>query len=177
MPDTKPNATVSPAKPTTRGRKAGAPAKEYNLNGLSADFLSQPMAVDATIASQTAPMRARDAAQVAMDGVVAKLHEDWVAKGSSNKWSQMPKARYHVAPEVAEGLRMMIKRAANFHGYSVKFGNAVRDTNGREVVVFAVRSQRVRATTTAADDAADEAADTSATESAKQNGVSDTPKF
>jgi hypothetical protein len=154
-PAAKSDAKTDAAAKGTRGRKAGQPAKEYNLTGLSADFLSQPMAVDATVASQTAPMRARDAAQVAMDGVVATLYADWIAKGSSNKWSQMPKARYHVDPEVAEGLRMIIKRAANFHGYSVKFGTVVRDTNGREVVVFAVRSQRTRTATNGVEAAAE----------------------
>lgn len=154
-----PAAATAPATPARPGRKPGQPAKEYNFTGLSADFLGRPMAVTAEIASKAAPMRVRDERQVAMDRIVKALHTDWqtgtVRNGDgtttqseprSNKWSKMPKASYHVDPQVAETVKMLVRRAADFHGVAAKFGNAVRDTQGREIVVFAIRDRKVRET-------------------------------
>lgn len=143
--------------PARRGRRPGQPAKEYNFSGLSADFLGRPMAVTAEIASKAAPKSVRDERQVAMDRIVKALHTDWqngtVRNGDgtttqtdprSNKWSKMPKASYHVDPQVAETVKMLVRRAADFHGVAAKFGNAVRDAQGREIVVFAIRDRKVR---------------------------------
>lgn len=134
-----------PAAGGKKGRKPGQPAKEWDYTGLTADFLSDAHGVSAELASLAAPMRARDERQVAMDQVVAKLHIEYQEAGKPDRWSQMPKRSYHVDPKVADTVRMLARRAAGFYGLSIKFGGSVRDTQGREIVVFAVRDQRVRA--------------------------------
>lgn len=148
------------AKPAAkRGRPAGQP-KEYNFDGLSAEMLSKPLEVDDRMASQFAPSRARDDRQIAMDGTVKRLHEAWLKAGSPTKWVAMPKARYHIPPAAEEGLRFLVRRAADFHGVAIKWGGQggtkVRDGNGNVVLVFAIRDRRVVGDTV---DTADETAD------------------
>lgn len=126
------------------GRKPGQPAKEYDFTGMGTDFLSNPLAVSDEIASITAPQRARDERQVAMDGVVAKKFREWKDAGSPTKWAQMPKARYHLNPAQVEGFRFLVRRAAEFSGVTIKWGTPKADKDGRQVIVFAVRSRRER---------------------------------
>lgn len=133
--------TADKARP---GRKAGAPAKVWDYTGLDTALLGAPQPVTAQLASMAAPMRARDERQVLIDATVAEVHAEYVAAGKPSKWAQMPKRAYHVNPKAADTLRMMIRRAAAYHGLSVKFGSSVRDPSGREIVVFAPRDQRVK---------------------------------
>lgn len=150
-----PAASVDPkvqAKVAKRGRPAGQP-KEYDFSGLSADMLSKPQEVDDRMASQFAPSRARDERQIAMDGTVKRLHDEWIKAGEPTKWVAMPKARYHIPPAAEEGFRFLVRRAADFHGVAIKWGGQggtkVRDKDGNIVLVFSIRDRRV--TTTAAD--------------------------
>lgn len=143
---TKAPQTPAANKPNKPGRKPGQKPREWDYSGLDATFLADAHGVTAELASLAAPMRARDERQVAMDKVVATLHAEWLAAGKPERWSQMPKRSYHVAPQVADTVRMLVRRAASFLGLSAKFGKPVRDREGREIVVFAVRDMRVRAT-------------------------------
>jgi hypothetical protein len=127
------------------GRKAGQKARVWDFTGLNAEFLSSPGEVDAELASKTAPMRARDENQVAVDQVVTALHRAWLEADKPERWPLMPKHSYHVSPKSADTVRMLIRRAASYLGVSAKFGKPeVRDKNGREIVTFAIRDQRVK---------------------------------
>lgn len=127
-----------------RGRKPGAKPREWDYTGLTLDVLSKPAEVGADLASMTAPTRARDERQVQIDKIVAGLYKEWTNEGKPERWAQMPKKSYHVDPKAADTLRMLVRRAANFLGYAVKFGRPVHDQHGREIVTFGVRDQRQR---------------------------------
>lgn len=138
---------TTPAQPKTakpRGRQKGQKPREWDYTGLDAALLSAPREVTPELASMAAPTRARDERQVAVDKVVRALYAKYEADGKPDKWANLPKHYYHVDPRVADTVRMLVRRAASFYGYSARFGNAVRDQNGREIVVFAVRDQRVK---------------------------------
>ena len=144
------------------GRKAGQPAREYDMTGLSAELLSKPRQVTREQASQFAPGGARSELQQVMDRVVLNYHRDWVggeirdyekeghpvtAKTTprATKWAQMPKARYHISPTAEDGFVALVNKAALFHGLSIKWGQRnVHDTNGAKVMVFAVRDRAER---------------------------------
>jgi hypothetical protein len=134
--------STAPTQPTRKGRKPGTPPKVYNLEGLDVDLLSQPQEVPDALSSLTAPVRARDERQGAMDKVVKAKYDEWVAAGRPSRWPLMPKARYHVPPQAVEGLQMLVRRAADFYGCSVKWGSPARDAEGRQIVVFAVKDRR-----------------------------------
>jgi hypothetical protein len=159
--DTKPTTDTKPAdaKPKNdkdgngkrRGRPPGSEAKQWDYTGLDLTVLQQPAAVTQELASLAAPTRARDERQVAIDKVVQGLHVAWDTAGKPDKWAQMPKASYHVPPQAADTVAMLVRRAANFYGYSAKFGKPVRDQQGLTIVVFAVRDSRKRAVKTSDD--------------------------
>lgn len=128
------------------GRKPGQKAKEYDFSALSLDVLASPAAVSETLAAKAAPTRTRDEKQMKMDAVVKQVHNDWVLKGKPAAWANMPKAAYAVDPKAVEALQYLINRAASFHGLAVRYGNPVRDSEGRQVVVFAIRDRRPRET-------------------------------
>jgi hypothetical protein len=128
-----------------RGRPAGSEARVWDYTGLDLTVLQTPAAVTQELASLAAPTRARDERQVAIDKVVQGLHVAWETTGKPDKWAQMPKASYHVPPQAADTVAMLVRRAANFYGYSAKFGKPVRDAQGMTIVVFAVRDSRKRA--------------------------------
>jgi hypothetical protein len=175
-----PSAAPKPetAKPETakpegakRGRKAGPP-KEYDFNGLSAALLSAPQPVTTQMASQFAPSRARDENQIAMDGVIKKYHDAWLAAGSPTKWVDMPKCRYHIPPNAVDGFKFLVRRAADFHGVAIKWGGqqgtAVRDQSGNNVIVFAVRDRRTK-------DEPVDATDDEPSEDAHEDASTETP--
>lgn len=138
-----PATPAAPAKP--KGRKPGQPAKVWDYTGLDTALLAAPKGVTAELASLAAPTRARDERQVAIDKVVTELHAAYAEAGKPDRWAAMPKRSYHVDPKAADTLRMLVRRAASFIGVSVRFGRAVRDREGREIVVFGVRDQRAKA--------------------------------
>lgn len=154
---TKPAETKPAEKPgkdgngKRRGRPPGTEAKVWNYDGLSLDILQAPAAVTQELASLAAPTRARDEKQVAIDKVVQGLHVAWETTGKPDKWAQMPKASYHVPPQAADTVAMLVRRAASFYGYSAKFGKPVRDAQGLTIVVFAVRDSRKRVAKTGDD--------------------------
>jgi hypothetical protein len=128
------------------GRKPGQKPRAWDYTGIDVNLLADPHGVTAELASKAAPMRARDERQVAVDQVVTALHREWVGAGKPDRWAQMPKKSYHVNPKGADALRMLVRRAASFLGVSAKFGKPVRDMEGREIVVFAIRDMRVKKT-------------------------------
>jgi hypothetical protein len=143
-----PAASAAPAgKPEQRGRKPGQKVRTYDYTGLDAAFLTQPAPVTGELTSLAAPVRARDDRQVAIDKIVRDLHERWESNGRPDRWAEMPKVSYVVSPVAADTLRMLVRRAAQFHGVSAKFGKPVRNKDGREIVVFAIRDLRTRAKT------------------------------
>ena len=172
-----PAAATRPAKEATApasgakkpGRKAGQPPREYDMTGLSASMLAAPKVVTREQASQFAPSKARSEMQIAMDRVVLNYHSDWsqgiirdytqidpetkrarvVGKvpPKTSRWSEMPKARYHIDPKAEDGFVALVNRAAIFHNLSIKWGQKnVHDADGRKVMVFAVRDRAERAT-------------------------------
>jgi hypothetical protein len=150
------------------GKPRVFPKPGAGLEGIGAEFLGAPEAVPAELESKTAPARARDERQQAIDGVVAKLHADWTAKGKPAAWDKMPKVSYPVTPAAAGDLRKAINRAAEFHGIAVRFGTPVpvvrevpnprRSEPGQPatvkanltMVVFAAKDKRPRKPSTAA---------------------------
>jgi hypothetical protein len=140
-----PTDTKSKGTDKKPGRKPGQPAKVWDYTGLDANFLADPQGVTAELTSLAAPTRARDDRQVAIDKTVATLYDEYKTAQKPDRWATMPKRSYHVDPKAADTLRMMVRRAANFLGVSVRFGGSVRDDKGREIVVFAVREPRVKA--------------------------------
>jgi hypothetical protein len=136
--------TVAPAPAKRGGRKPGQKPRVWDFTGIDVNLLSNPHEVTAELASKTAPVRARDEQQVAIDQVVTALHREWVNAGKPDRWAQMPKKSYHVNPKGADALRMLVRRAASFFGLSAKFGMGVRDKNGLEIVVFAIRDMRTK---------------------------------
>lgn len=143
--DAKPTDAKQAGNGKRRGRPPGTEAKVWDYSGLDLTVLNQPHAVTQELASLAAPTRARDERQVAIDKVVQGLHVSWESSGKPDKWALMPKASYHVPPQAADTLAMLVRRAANFYGYSAKFGKPVRDAQGLTIVVFAVRDSRKRA--------------------------------
>lgn len=145
--------TATGAQPKRPGRKPGQKAKEYDFGGLDVSLLANPGAVDETLAARTAPQRARDERQVAMDGVVNKIHNDWIAVGRPQKWAQMPKVSYTIPPRAVEGFKYIVRRAADYHGVAIKWGTSTKDSKtGLERIVFAVRDRRQRETADAGED-------------------------
>lgn len=129
---------------TKPGRKPGQKAKEYDFSALSVDLLASPAAVPAQVGAAAAPARVRDERQQAMDKVVKQLHNDWIAADRPAAWSAQPKTMYAVDPKAVEGLKYLIDRAGSYHGVAIRYGKPVRDQNGRELVVFAVKDRRPR---------------------------------
>jgi len=134
------------AKP---GRKPGQKAKTYDLSGISLEMVATPQEVSPEIAKRSAPQRARDSVQLAMDAVVKQLHVRWIQANKPAAWGNMPKAQYTIPIPSVEGFRSIVRRAADFHGYAVKFGTPVAgktpSDEPAEIIVFAVRDRRVKA--------------------------------
>jgi hypothetical protein len=150
------------------GKPRVFPKPGEGLAGIDAGFLGAPETVPAELEAKAAPARARDERQRAIDGVVGKLHADWVAKGKPAAWDKMPKVSYPVTPAAVGDLRKAISRAADFHGIAVRFGTPVpvvreipnprRAENGQPptvkanltMVTFAAKDKRERKPSTPA---------------------------
>jgi hypothetical protein len=147
MTDTKTTAKTPAKTPAKRaGRKPGQQAKVYDFDGLNPAMLAEPHVVDDSLAARTAPQKVRDERQIAMDTVVKRLHNQWIAAERPNRWAAMPKARYDIPVKAVEGFQYIVRRAADYHGVAVKWGTPVRNTDGNVVIVFAIRDRRVRDT-------------------------------
>ena len=144
-------ATATPAKPATNGKGAGRPkgaqTKRIDTSGLDLSLITAPLTVTAAESAEAAPTRERErsAEQRAMDAVIPRIHKAWNDAGSPAAWAKLPKAKYPVAPDKADALRYLIRKAGEFHGVRIRFGDSgVRDANGNELVIFAVVNKRPR---------------------------------
>ena len=135
-------APAKTAQSKTAGRKPGTPSRTYDLTGLELETISAPRPVSPEVAAKLSPANSRSPQQSAMDAVVAGKYEEWKTAGSPTDWRAMPKAMYAVEPRLAEGLKYLVRRAADFHKVAVRFGRTGHDAEGRELVVFAVRARR-----------------------------------
>jgi len=158
-----PTAVKPPAAPETGskpGRKPGQKAREYDFTGITLDSIAAPRAVTPEMKSRTAPSRSRDERQIKMDEIVRKTHAAWVSAGKPTKWAQMPAVQYNVAPAAEEAFSYLVRRAAEFLGLAIKWGNPsgtkINDEDGNVVLVFAVRDRRTRDEVESEDDEDDE---------------------
>lgn len=141
---------TSPAENPKRGRKPGSVAIKHDLD-FGLDFLAAPQLASETEVRQTAPQRERSEVQRTMDAVIPKAHAAWIQAGKPSQWGKLPVVTYRVPPEKVDGLKYLVRRAADFHGVRARFGSAARDASGMEIVAFAVMDKR-----TAGDDSKDE---------------------
>jgi len=155
----KPSAPAAPATDTKPTTPAAAAKPE-----LAVDFISDgAFLLTAELAGTTAPVRARNDKQRAMDTKVKELHAAWVKAGKPSTWDAMVKAQvvatYFTEPDKTAELHKLINRAVTFHTLRVRMGTPFRVTEahikrfglppqflGREAVSFAVLDKRPRAT-------------------------------
>lgn len=143
--DTKP-ADTKPAKP------------EVTIDDINGGFM-----LTADFATQSAPVRARNERQQAMDKRVKELHALWVKANKPSNWDAMVKAgvvaTYFSEPDKSAGFHQLINRAVAFHSLRARMGTSFKVTEkliaqhglpkeylGREVISFAVLDKRPRAT-------------------------------
>jgi len=160
-PTRAPAAPAADVKPTPNGTApVAAPAKPE----LAVDFISGgAFLLTAELAGTTAPVRARNDKQRAMDTKVKELHAAWIKAGKPSTWDAMVKsqvvATYFTEPDKTAELHKLINRAVTFHTLRVRMGTPFRVTEahikrfglpsqflGREAVSFAVLDKRPRAT-------------------------------
>lgn len=128
---------------------AGVPrlTPSRDASDLDLGALSNPQPVTDELAEAARPQRVRSAQQQTIDNVVARLHQAWVQAGKPRDWvgeKSIPKARYAMDPKKADTLRFLIRKAADFHKVRIRWGSAVRDGHGNEVVVFGVVDKSAR---------------------------------
>jgi hypothetical protein len=104
--------------------RVSAPAT-VDVEALSLDLLNAPEDVPAELVKKTAPARARDEKQQAMDRVVSELHQEWIDAGSPSDWDRMPKKSYPIPASAVEGLKKLVTRAGDFHGLAIKWGTPI----------------------------------------------------
>lgn len=110
-----------------------------DLSKLDVSMLAKPQAVSEQLAEAARPMRARSETQKVMDDIVRQAHDAWKSAGSPGEWDKIPKMRYHIPVDQASDLRLLIRKAADFHKVRARFGRAgVLDAEGNEVIVFGV---------------------------------------
>lgn len=135
------------------------PAKpEMSVADIDGGFI-----LTAELATVSAPVRARNDKQRAMDKKVKELHALWIKANKPSTWDAMVKggavATYFVEPDKSADLHKLITRAVSFHGLRSRMGTAFKVTEshvakfklpaeylGREAISFAVLDKRPRAT-------------------------------
>jgi hypothetical protein len=96
--------------------------------------------VPAEYKAHVAPKKTRTDEQITIDGVVAKVLEEYFSEGctSKTKFVDLPSRFVAVASEdLAETFRYMIRKGGNLHSARIRFGQPVTDANGHIVVSFA----------------------------------------
>lgn len=135
------------------------PAKpEMSVADIDGGFI-----LTAELATVSAPVRARNDKQRAMDKKVKELHALWIKASKPSTWDAMVKggavATYFVEPDKSADLHKLITRAVSFHGLRSRMGTAFKVTEahvakfklpaeylGREAISFAILDKRPRAT-------------------------------
>lgn len=126
-----------------------------DLTGLDETMLEM-RAPTAQISESTAPARARDPRQQAIDKAVADLHTKWKNGSKERQWAKIPateKGMYLVPPNRAELVRAMVRSAGEFHKLSIRFGTPARvgprlpdgkpnPDAGKEIIVFVAITRR-----------------------------------
>jgi hypothetical protein len=112
------------------------PNKAATVANLDVSFLAAPIAVTEAVEAKTAPSRARDDMQQALDKVVKSLHTDWVRAGRPTVWTskdpsvvKIPKAGYWLSIQEAVGVKAMLGKAAELHECRIKYGTPIAGTN------------------------------------------------
>lgn len=158
--DAKPTDVKPDVKPDEKpDEKPAKPAKpEMSMEDIGGGFI-----LTAELATTTAPVRARNDRQRAMDTKVKELHALWVKAQKPSTWENMVKggavATYFLEPDKTADFHTLINRAVAFHGLRSRMGTAFKVTEkhiakfnlpaqylGREAVSFAILDKRPRAT-------------------------------
>lgn len=155
----KPNTPAAPAAPANGTAPAKPEAESLSLN----DITSGAFMLPAELAESSAPVRARNEKQQAMDNKVKELHAAWIKAGKPSTWAKMVEgktvATYFVEPDKSAELHKLINRAVALHGVRSRLGTSFRVTEkhvaayglpkhyvGREAISFAIMDKRPRAT-------------------------------
>jgi hypothetical protein len=167
------HAAIAANAATQTGPSAPPPAAPA-APALETDFISGgAFTLAADLADVTAPVRARNEKQMAMDKMVKNLHAKWLAIDPAKRpstWDGLVKAgcvaTYFVQPELAADLHKLISRAVTLHGVRSRIGTSflVTDTVranmlkrginipeaylGREAISFSILDKRPRAAVT-----------------------------
>lgn len=157
-PAAPPAPAPTPATTASAAAPAPAPADEIEL-----DFIkSGGLTLAPELAAQAAPQRQRSDKQTAMDERCQVLHDAWEKAGKPSIWAKMVEgkavATYFTEPQKSANLHKLIRRAADYLGYRVRWGTSFKATEvlikkynlpfeylGREVVSFAIMDKRPRA--------------------------------
>lgn len=149
----------APATPSANGKPADKPA-----DSLTTDFIaSGAFMLPAELSTATAPVRARNEQQRAMDTQVKGLYTKWQQNGKPTTWDAAVKAgvvaTYFIAPDKAPAFKKLITRAVAFTaGTRVRWGTQFKVTEkhvtafklpadylGREAISFCIAAKRERA--------------------------------
>jgi Lsr2 len=82
----------------------------------------------------------RDESQVRIDADVKDAYDKWVAAEKPTV-SKSPRKRRIVSPEFAPAVRLMIGKAARFHGVSAVLSKPAFNKDGKEIITFSVRDK------------------------------------
>jgi hypothetical protein len=136
--------------------------KTAALDDDDAELFAQPMRIPAAMMIKTAPTRARDDKQLAMDATVLKMYRAWIDAGSPTTWvSKNPNEKTMVStnvvggwywtPAKVPGVKLYIKRACEYAAHTdnveirPRYGTPVPgsgDNKGKVFLPFAVVDKR-----------------------------------
>lgn len=86
--------------------------------------------------------RERSDEQKIVDGHVKQAHTEWTEAGKPEKVQDSPRSRYLVPAEDEEGVRTLIRRAADYLGYRVQIAPAVPHESGNVSIQFRVSDKK-----------------------------------
>jgi hypothetical protein len=116
----KPDANAEAAK-STRGRKAGIPAKPRPPIPNDQFAITIPSA-DTRVKFKRR-REERGAQQEAVDDLVAAVYTDWVKAGKPFNWADMPSRVWPVGKTHADNAQFMLRKACTLHGRRLYSGN------------------------------------------------------
>jgi hypothetical protein len=103
------------------------------------------------IQDQTAPARARDEQQMAMDELAERLYDKWAREGKPATWPALLASKvvagYWVAPDAVAGLKKIVDKAADYHGHRARWGTLANrsrsmEQDGKVFASFAIVDKR-----------------------------------
>lgn len=137
----KSDGTVRDPKPCvkTKGHDGDHSWRVYtqiDTKGVTADMLETYEAVPSDEIVEAVRETTRSAEQLIVDKHVKDSHESWVAAGKPKGFNDSPRKKYFTAPDQADAVRAMLRRAASLHGVHVRIAPPKKHTDGRTMIYW-----------------------------------------